>query len=145
MPAYVVGIAQLRHDTTRLRFARLAAARAASRRAAARCNNGKQIAFPNGQVVEFEHPVSQLMQFGEVLVVQIWPGRETYNENVFGLDLSGNVLWQIAPQYSSMVDNAAFGGLENQDGLAMVSNIKDLVLHLDPATGKIVKRYFQPR
>ena len=105
--------------------------------------SGNEIRFNNGRIVRFEHPVFRIVQFGNILVVGIWPPRgTTYNENIFGVDISGNKLWQIEPQYPSTVANAAFD-VEGEDGLAVVSNIKDLVLHLEPATGKVVKKYYQ--
>jgi hypothetical protein len=104
---------------------------------------GNELRFRNGNVVRFEHPIGDVLQFGDVLVVQVWPPRgATYNENIFGVDLSGNILWQIEPQYPNTVTNASFG-VHEEEGYAVVGNIKDLVLYLDPATGKIVKRFWQ--
>ncbi len=106
--------------------------------------SGNEIHFSNGKIARFEHPVSEILPFKDVLVVRIWPGREIYNENVFGIDLSGNILWQIEPQYPSTID-AAFGAVDREGEYAVVSNTKNLVLCLDPTTGEVVKREYQPR
>ena len=108
--------------------------------------SGNEIHFRNGKIARFEHPVSEILPFGDFLVVLIWPPLETaYNENIFGVDLSGNILWQIEPQYPNTEKNGAFGAIEDIDGYAVVSNIKNLVLYLDPTTGKVVKRKYPPR
>ena len=64
------------------------------------------------------------------------------NENVFGVDSVGNTVWQIERLYPCNVD-AAYCGVHDDEGYAVIGNIKDLVLYLDPATGKIVKRFWQ--
>ncbi len=107
--------------------------------------SGNEIRFSNGLIARFEYPVTHVVQFRNILVVCIWPPRGIiYNENIFGVDLSGNIMWQIEPQYPSTVANASFG-IRGEEGLAVVSNIKDLVLYLNPATGKVVKKYYQTR
>jgi len=101
---------------------------------------GNEIRFSNGKTARFEHPISQVIQFDEVLVVRIWPPIGTiYNENILGIDLSGDTLWQIEPQYPATED-VAYGSLENVEGYAVASNIKNLAVYLNPATGEIVKR-----
>ncbi len=102
-----------------------------------------EIHFNTGNVARFAFPVVDAIQFGEVLAVLIRPPNGTiYNENVFGVDLFGNILWQIEPQYPDNVD-AAYCGLHSEEGYAVVGNIKDLSLYLDPPTGKIVNRRLQ--
>ena len=63
---------------------------------------GNEIHFRTGAVARFAFLVVDATQFGEVLVVLIWPPKGTiYNENVFGIDLHGNLLWQIEPRMRS--------------------------------------------
>ena len=103
-----------------------------------------EIRFSNGGVARFEFPIVHAMQFEDVVVVVVWAGREgPYNENVFGVDLSGNILWQIEPQYPSTV-RMAFGGLEKSGKYAVVSDVLSAAIYLNPATGEVVKREEQP-
>ncbi len=103
-----------------------------------------EIRFSNGGVARFEFPIVHAMQFEDIVVVIVWPPRETqYNENVFGVDLSGNIVWQIEPQYPSTVD-MAFGGLDKIGQYAVVSDVLSAAIYLNPATGEVVKREEQP-
>ena len=102
---------------------------------------GNEVHFHNGAIARLPHPVGVVEPFGDILVLLVWPPREiVYNENVFGVDVSGDILWQIDPQYPSTEKNGTFCALERIGAHAVVSNIKNLAVYLDPATGKVVKR-----
>jgi len=98
---------------------------------------GRDIHFPNGTIVTFAYPIAQSLLFYDVLVVRLEiPFDTIYNENVFGIDLSGNIRWQISPCYAKTEDGA-FGDLSAVRGLVVVSNYRGLVVYLNPRTGEV--------
>lgn len=101
---------------------------------------GNTIRFANGASVTFAYPVGQSLLFGDVLVVQLEiPLSTTYNENIFGIDLSGTIVWQISPCYPETEDGR-FGGLHRHGDLVAVSNYRGLLLYLNPHTGEVCDR-----
>ncbi|MEX2316267.1 MAG: hypothetical protein WD669_03885 [Pirellulales bacterium] len=103
--------------------------------------SGNKIDFRNGKIARFEHPISDVLQIGNFLVVKTWPPRGImYNQNIFGVQMSGNVVWQIEPQYPETEPNGTFGGLHRQGDYAVVSNVLGDALYLDPSDGKVIKR-----
>lgn len=98
---------------------------------------GGDIQFANGATVTFPYPVAESLLFDDVLVVRLdIPFDVIYNENVFGIDLSGKIRWQISPCYPKTEDGR-FGGLHRDRTLAVVSNYRGLRVCLNPWTGEV--------
>ncbi|MEX2316269.1 MAG: hypothetical protein WD669_03895 [Pirellulales bacterium] len=108
--------------------------------------DGNEMRFPNGKIARFDFPVRGVLQIGDILIAEIWPPRGTAcNENIFGVDMTGSILWQIEPQYPKADTTGTFGGLHRVGDFAVVSNVRNDMLYLDPTTGRVVKRQKQMR
>ena len=98
---------------------------------------GSEIHFSNAAIVTFPYPIAESLLFDDVLVVRLKIPLDTiYNENVFGIHLSGTILWQISPCYPKTEDGR-FGGLHRDRDLVAVSNYRGLLLYLNPRTGEV--------
>jgi hypothetical protein len=107
-----------------------------------------KIIFDNGIIINFDYPIGGVADYGDVIVVRLeipYQIRDIiFNENVFGVSVSGKILWQIKPQYPK-TKKVYYGSLDKEDQYAVVANWLGLVLYLDPYTGNIVKREEQLR
>ena len=56
--------------------------------------DGKVLRFQSGATTDFEHPIGETIDFGDVIVVRLEAPHESqpYNENVFGVAKDGKVL-----------------------------------------------------
>lgn len=107
--------------------------------------DGNELHFNPGPTVRFSYPIWHAIAFEKAVVVLLnIPQNVIFNENVFGVDLYGHVIWQIQSHYPPTKD-AAFGGLEELDGHAVLSNTDGLALVVEPATGQVIRKYEQLR
>ena len=68
------------------------------------------------------------------------PIKTIYNENVFGVNLDGNIIWQI-PKVDLLYDDSPFVGLIKEDKKSVWAiNWDGTALLLDVNTGEILKR-----
>ena len=101
---------------------------------------GTSMTLASGAKTIFRFPIGNAIEFGDVIVVRLQIPRGTiFNENVYGVGADGNIIWQIQQEYPSTWDGA-WGGLENIDGKAVLSNSESQIRHVDPKTGIITQR-----
>jgi hypothetical protein len=106
---------------------------------------GNQVTLASGATATFPFPVADAINFKDVVVVRLEPPRGTiFDENVFGIEADGHTIWQIQPEYPPTQD-ASWGGLEERDGNAVVSNWESKICYIDPKTGKVVRRGMSAR
>lgn len=94
----------------------------------------------SGKTTSFRFPIGNAIEFADIVVVRLQvPRGEIFNENVYGVDREGNIVWQVQPEYPPNWD-AAWGGLEREGDQAVLSNSESQIRYLEPKTGKIIKR-----
>jgi len=90
----------------------------------------------------FQFPIDSYLEIeGMVVVLLDIPPKVRYNENVFGVSLVDNHVWQITkiehhPDYKQM---CPFVGLGLKDGNLRLNNWCDKYYIVDPWTGKILE------
>lgn len=103
---------------------------------------GNRLLLSGGKYVEFDFPVSQVIEFDEVLVVLLeLPTQVLFNENVFGVSKGGKILWQISPE-KLVYDNSPYVELSRLGEVARLQNWDGLVLHVAPSTGNVIDRIY---
>ena len=66
---------------------------------------GREIKFPNGNVIRFDFEIAQTAEVDGVLVVILEiPRGRVMTENVFGVSPEGKILWQIEPSVDNSTD-----------------------------------------
>lgn len=92
----------------------------------------------NIQII-FDYPIVQTIDFESIAVIRLEiPANSNYNENVFGVSVDGQLLWQIE-KVAHVYTNSPYVNLSKHDSLVVAINWDGLWLWLEPATGKIVK------
>jgi hypothetical protein len=101
---------------------------------------GNGIVLASGAVAAFPFPVADAIEFDDVIVVRVQPPRGTiFNENVFGIQRNGRQIWQIQREYPPTED-VPWGGLENRNGEAWLSNWQSRLVWVNPNTGAVLRR-----
>jgi hypothetical protein len=107
--------------------------------------DGDRLRLTSGAELSFAFPIGDALEFGNVVIVRLQiPGGTIFNENVYGVSSDGSIIWQIQPEYAPNWD-AAWGGLENRNGEAVLSNSESQIRHIDPNTGTITRREISVR
>lgn len=103
---------------------------------------GEQLLLHEGRHVDFDFPVSQVVEFDDALVVLIEvPAQVLSNENVFGVSKTGQILWQISPE-KLVYDNSPYVQLARMGEFAQLQNWDGLVLQVDPSNGSVINRSY---
>jgi len=63
---------------------------------------------------------------------------EIDNQNVFGVDRKGTVIWQVQARKYRLSDSP-FSGIGTEGGLARLYNWDGTVLCVDPLTGEVLE------
>jgi hypothetical protein len=98
------------------------------------------IKFASGSEVRFECPVWKIAEFPDVLVVCLnVPRRKNYPDNVFAVDGSGRILWQIRPLVSATA-NTIYTDVARNGDVVEVFNIDGMLYDIDPRTGNVLRK-----
>lgn len=93
--------------------------------------------------MEFPFKVQEAVEAGGYIVVllRVPPG-QTMTENVFGVSLNGEVVWQIEriPETSSDPNNAYVGITKMERDMVRIANWNDFVVEINPSDGRIQKK-----
>jgi outer membrane protein assembly factor BamB len=100
------------------------------------------IKFASGSEVRFEYPVWGIAEFPDVLVVCLnVPRRKSYPDNVFGVDDSGRILWQIRPLVS-LTQNAFYSDCARNGDVVEVFSVDGNLYEINPRTGEVLRSTF---
>lgn len=98
------------------------------------------VILPNGKEVRFEHAVAQTVDFPDAVVIRLKiPSGANLNENVFGISIEGQLLWQIAKE-EHVYSQSPYTGMTREGDNVRLFNWDGLELVVHPRTGKIVSR-----
>jgi hypothetical protein len=101
--------------------------------------SGNDVHFNSGYVTHFPFPVGECVPFNDVLVVRLEVPRDTiFNENIYGLDYSGNVIWQIKPVYPDTEDGT-WGSIQHIGQIVVACNFRGLWMSIRQLTGEIIE------
>ena len=87
-------------------------------------------------------PIVQVIDFSDVLITRVEPKAGViFNENVYGVDFSGNVLWQVKKR-KYVYEDSPYTGMTAVGDQVKLLNWDGLELMVEPRTGKeISKKY----
>ena len=92
--------------------------------------------------VTFEYAVWKVAEFPDVIVVCLKvPHKKNYPDNVFAVDYSGRVLWQIRPLVS-VTPNTMFTDVSRNGDVVEIYNIDGTLYDIEPHTGKVLRSTF---
>ena len=96
-----------------------------------------QVKFPNGKVIVLPHPVVQVLDLVDVIVLRVAPPETVvYQENVMAFDPGGVLLWTV-PNFPFITGTHRYVSMQVRDGLLQLGNTSGLELVLEPHTGQI--------
>jgi hypothetical protein len=100
---------------------------------------GNTIVFDTGKRVSFPFPVAEALDYPSVTIVRLdVPPGAAFNENVFGVDDQGAVLWRV-PKRAYVYADSPYTGMQRQGDNAILFNWDGLQLTIEAATGRIVR------
>ena len=103
------------------------------------CVDGQTIEFSNGKFYKFQNIVAEVLEFDDTLVVRLGSEpMQLVNENVFGFDMAGKMLWQI-PKRVNITGTSPYVSVSRKNNIFVEAcnwNGHAVVLH--PTSGKIV-------
>lgn len=103
---------------------------------------GKELHFDCGATTNFEYPITEMIDFGEVVAVLLKAPHEgqPYNENVFGVAKDGEIQWQV-PRMDWVRGNSPYTAIfkSEKDGLVGLYNYRGTNIFLDPIAGKFIR------
>jgi hypothetical protein len=92
--------------------------------------------------VDLPYQIIEYIVFDSVIVVRLKsPLKSGYNENVFGVSLTCNILWQI-PKIKHLYEDSPYTGMIKQGDNILLSNWDGDDLLVEPITGKILSKQF---
>ncbi len=102
----------------------------------------EKMMLSSGEIISFPYPVQKAIEFDHTIVVMLdAPPGTRYNENVFGIDRNGNVVWQIEKRPSPYPDTA-YLNLNRAGDNAKLNNYDGSELIVEPHTGKILEERY---
>jgi len=100
-----------------------------------------RIKFANDKIAEFPYEIEYCLSFRNVFVVMLKvPLKTTYNENVFGLSIGGEIIWRIekAPYQGTRSDCPYTHIVAINDNEANLFNWCDINVRIEAQSGKIL-------
>lgn len=105
--------------------------------------DGCKIILESGKVVGFKFPIAETLVFEEGIVVMLdVPPKSGFNENVYGINFDGQILWQIAAR-KYVYDDSPYTGIGYKNGMAALYNWDGLESVVDPKTGKVLEEDYR--
>jgi hypothetical protein len=78
---------------------------------------GKTISFSSGTSVRFKYTIAEAVPFENVVVIRLdVPIRETYEENIFGISNTGEIIWQV-PSLPHFTANSSYVAIARSESL----------------------------
>ena len=107
-----------------------------------------KLILKNGNSVAFVYPIleNQVLMIDGIIIVTIeTPPKVIYNNNVFAVNVTGEIVWRISfkkEQLFYQKDNCPFTGpLINKEGQLVLCNWCDTAFIVNPQTGEILEKY----
>lgn len=95
-----------------------------------------------GVKVEFIWPITDVIKFNDVLVVRVEPESGViYNENVFGVSVTGEIIWSIEKR-NHVYEDSPYTAINKKNDTVKFSNWDGEDLVVDPHTGQILSSSF---
>jgi hypothetical protein len=92
----------------------------------------------SGSDVKFKWPIAKVLDFVDILVVCLEPEvGACFNENVFGVDLFGRIVWTIDKR-KHVYDDSPYTSIIKKGDLVQLFNWDGDELLVDPKTGKVM-------
>lgn len=101
--------------------------------------SGREVILPTGKSLTFDYPVAEILPFQTAAVVRLNPPvGSSGNENVYGIDYEGSVLWRV-PQRKTVYRDSPYTGMRSEADLVRLFNWDGLELLIDPTTGTVLE------
>ena len=104
------------------------------------------ILFDENQVekrIKFPHPIAEVLEFQNIAIVMLAPKlKSAFNENVYGVDYKGNILWQIQ-QRKYVYEDSPYTGIIREGENVRLFNWDGAELIVDPSTGRILNEEYR--
>ena len=92
--------------------------------------------------VDFAWPIAEVLNCDDVLVVRIDPDPGSKdNENIFGVDANGAVVWKV-PARKYIYDDSPYTGIKKVGNNVQLFNWDGTELLVDPSTGGVVQETY---
>lgn len=93
----------------------------------------------NGKTLSFKFDIAEYIELKGVVVVRLKiPTDVVFNENIFGVDTDGKIIWQIARK-EFMHNNSPYTNIKRiNDHKVNLSNWDGTQVLIDSSTGKIL-------
>lgn len=106
--------------------------------------DGHKVRFGNGTVLEFEFPISQHIACGNLTIILLLiPSDIIYNQNVFALSESGQIIWQIEKlEQHYFQDHCPFNEAMVDEQNLIIFNWCDYRFSINPLDGKVLDKAF---
>lgn len=96
------------------------------------------IAFKGGGTARFRFPIAEALMFDDIAVVRLdLPPGQIFNENVYGLNRDGRIVWQV-PARTYVYEDSPYVNLARAGAHVILTNWDGMELALDPASGQIL-------
>ena len=97
--------------------------------------------FLNGEMIkEFDYPIKEVVDFPKKKVIVVLIDRDYYkrdNENVFCVNLEGQVIWQV-PEYEFTYERSPYVEIGKLEDNVKLWNWDSSYVIMEPKTGKIL-------
>jgi hypothetical protein len=88
--------------------------------------------------VPFRYPIAKILDYDGVIVVLLEiPTGAKFNENVYGIDLTGNVLWRV-PEKRYVYEDSPYTDIVRDGDDVVLFNWDGLQLTVEPKTGSVL-------
>ncbi len=102
----------------------------------------ERILFDNGKEIAFAQTITKALDFGNAIVIMLdVPQGTIFNENVYGIDRDGNILWQVSKE-KYVYEDSPYTDIQLAGNAVVLYNWDGLRLSVEPATGRILKKEY---
>ena len=99
------------------------------------------IRFSNGKKYKFKAAIAETLEFEDAIVIRLAAGHLATTDNIFGLDYSGRLLWQL-PHPRTFEGRTPYVSLFRKGGYLEVLNWDGHVMTVHPKTGTVLSEDF---
>lgn len=103
-----------------------------------------KLIFKTGEPLVFKYLIKQSVLVEDIIILILdIPANEVYNENVFGIKLGGDFLWQIGKVelFQKSKDCPYVNVRKNDMDQIVLFNWCDTAIIINPKTGEVLDKY----